>query len=189
VQLVNAITLGILQNLPALLVAAWEIIKTLRDYMYDNGPQMFMDIGKALIDGMWQGIKNNFNALKDGLNSLMSGLLGSVQKSQKINSPSQVYEDEVGAYIPPGIGQGIIKQMPRLKQQMAQAMDGLAASVNANFAPTFGQGLQPAGAAMGGGISIGDIVINVPGTTATPIEIGRAAQNGVLSALRSVGAL
>ena len=48
------------------------------------------------------------------------------------------------------------------------------------------------GAGAGGGsvdnsVHLGEIIINVPGTNATPADIGRAASNGLLDALRARG--
>jgi hypothetical protein len=39
----------------------------------------------------------------------------------------------------------------------------------------------------GGSINIGDIIINIPGTTATPQQVAVAAQDGVLKAIRAIG--
>jgi hypothetical protein len=48
----------------------------------------------------------------------------------------------------------------------------------------------PGMSGVGGGsaISIGDIIINIPGSTASPQQIAVAAQDGVLRALRGKGA-
>ena len=42
-----------------------------------------------------------------------------------INSPSKVFADEVGRFIPPGIGEGMEKSMPDLREQVDAEMKEL----------------------------------------------------------------
>lgn len=187
IEIVNALALGILQNLPVLLTAAVELIRVLVTYLYSEGPKMLMDVGKRIVEGMWQGIKANFSWLKDNFVKEMMGVLTAVKNAMGIHSPSDLWGDEIGHFIPPGIGQGVDEAMPALRRHLALSMVGLAKDVSTAATPQLGMpGMGGVGGA-GSMINVGDIYINVPGTTATPQQIAVAAQDGVLSAIRKIG--
>ena len=186
-QIVNALALGILQNIPLLLTAAVELIRVLVTYLYSEGPKMLMDVGKRIVEGMWQGIKNNMGWLKDNFVKEMMGVLTAVKNALGIHSPSDLWGDEIGQFIPSGIGQGVDEAMPALHRHLALSMVGLAKDVSKATSPQIG---AAALGGVGGGssmVNIGDIIINVPGTNATPQQISVAAQEGVLSAVRKIG--
>lgn len=187
IQIINALVLGLLQNVPALLLAVVDIIKILYNYMITDAPKLFMDAGKQIIDGMWQGIKANMGQLKNNFITEMKGVITAVKGALGIHSPSDYVADEVGEFIPPGVSKGVDKTMPALRKHLVNSMLGLAGDVSKAAAPQLGA--AAAGGAGGGGsmINIGDIIVNVPGTNATPATIAAAAKNGVLDALRSKG--
>lgn len=185
-ELVNAMTLGILQNIPLLLTAAGQVLVALATYLYQDGPKMFMAIGKSLIDGMWLGIKNNFGQLVANFKALAGSLITTVKGVFDMHSPSKVGKD-IGANFIGSIGLGGDDEAPKLRQMLTRQMLGLAADLSAVSAPQLG---VPGMAGVGGGssiINIGDIIISVPGTNATPQQIAVAAQEGVLSAVRKIG--
>lgn len=184
VELVNALTLGILQNIPLLLTAVVELLGVIVNYLYNDGPKMFLDIGKRLIDGMWQGIKDNFGQLKENFITLMKGMVDAVKNVFLMKSPSKVGVD-IGANFIESIGLGGEDEAPKVRRMLTRQMLGLATDVSHAAAPSMGA--SGAGGVGGGSISIGDIIINIPGTTATPQQIAVAAQDGVLKALRSKG--
>lgn len=56
------------------------------------------------------------------------------KKAAGINSTSKLFEDEVGAWIPPGIGEGIEKKMPALSADTEKELQGLVDDVNLSVA-------------------------------------------------------
>lgn len=184
-EIVNALGLGLLQNIPLLLTAAVQLISTLVTYLYSEGPKMLANVGKSLVEGMWQGIKNNIGWLKQNFVSEMKGVVDAIKQAMGINSPAEYLEDEVGAWMPPGIGKGFDKAMPAVRQHLMRSMLGLATDVSRAATPQVD--VTSLGRVGSGSISIGDIIIHIPGTTATPQQVAVAAQNGVLKALRSRG--
>lgn len=183
-ELINALVLGLLQNVPLLLSAAGQVLLALAEYLYKDGPKMFVEIGKALIDGMWTGIKNNFGQLVTNFKTLAGGLIESVKEVFKMKSPSRVGK-YIGGNFVSSIGLGGDDEAPKVRKLLTRHMLRLADDLSAVTAPTIG---VPATGAVGSGtISIGEIVINIPGTTATPQQIAVAAQEGVLSAVRKIG--
>ena len=52
-------------------------------------------------------------------------LFDGVKSALGIHSPSKVFADEIGKWIPPGIGVGIEAEMPDLYKQMDDEMSAL----------------------------------------------------------------
>jgi len=187
VELINTLILGLLQNVPALFTAAFDILKTLAEYLYKDGPKMFMDVGKALIDGMWQGIKNNFAQMVSNFKTLVGGMVASIKSVLLMKSPSKVGID-IGSNLIGSIGMGGEDEAPKVRKMLARQMLGLADDLSSVSAPQMGVSAT-GGVGSGSQINIGDIIIHVPGTSATPQQIAVATQDGVLAALRSKGAI
>lgn len=72
----------------------------------------FTSIGSNIVDGLWQGISDAWTGLVDNVKDLAGSLVRSVKGVLKIKSPSRVFRDEVGAWIPPGISQGFKDSLP-----------------------------------------------------------------------------
>ena len=149
---------------------------------------MLMDVGKRIVEGMWQGIKNNMGWLKDNFVKEMLGVVTAVKNALGIHSPADYLADEVGEFMPPGVGKGFDKAMPALRQHLVRSMLGLADDVSkATAAPQMGVAATGGVGSAGSMVNVGDIYINVPGTNATPQQVAIAAQDGVLSAVRKIG--
>lgn len=185
-QLIVTLALGIIQNIPTLLTAWVELMVALRTYLFNDMPMMVFEAGKNLILGLWEGIKSNIGWLKSNFINEMKGVVDAIKGAMKIKSPSQYMADEIGEFLPLGIGEGFDQSMPAVRQHLVRSMIGLANDVSTAAAPQMG---VPGFGGVGSGatISIGDININVAGTNATPQQISVATQDGVRKALRAIG--
>lgn len=98
-------------------------------------PGEMLDIGKNIVNGVWNGIQSLAGTLWNNVTSFFSGIVDGVKNTLGIASPSKVFASEVGAWIPPGVGEGIEDAMPGLmkdtKEQMRQLADEMQATVNA----------------------------------------------------------
>ena len=70
-------------------------------------PSKMAGIGKNIVDGVWQGIQNAKDRFFSNVNSFFSGIVDGVKDSLGINSPSKVFAEEVGKWIPEGVAVGI----------------------------------------------------------------------------------
>lgn len=69
-------------------------------------PKNFTDFGKNIIDGLTDGIKNKWNAVKDTFKELTDGIKGFFTGEIRIQSPSRVFMG-YGGYIVEGLQLGI----------------------------------------------------------------------------------
>lgn len=109
-------------------------------------PGKIADVGRNIVEGVWNGIKNATGWIKDKIASFASGLVDGVKDALGIKSPSRVFSDMVGKYIPEGIAVGItanadqpLKALNALSEDMLNqdfALNG--ATINRKLETTFG---------------------------------------------------
>ena len=71
-----------------------------------------MSIGTDIVTGVWNGIKNAAGWFTNQVKSFFSGIVDGVKDSLGIGSPSKVFRDEIGKWLPPGVVQGFEAAMP-----------------------------------------------------------------------------
>ena len=75
VMLIGQIAAGLLQGLPDLIGRIPEIITDIINAFSANS-DVFIEIGKSIVSGIWNGIVALWNALVDGLSGLINSLFG-----------------------------------------------------------------------------------------------------------------
>lgn len=94
-------------------------------------PQKMLEIGKDIVNGLLNGIKNAWSNLTGAVGDMAKSFVDGLKKEFKIGSPSKVMAEEVGKWIPAGIAEGIESGMGLLNS----AVDDITTSVKA---PTIG---------------------------------------------------
>lgn len=69
-------------------------------------------IGSDIISGVWNGIKAAKDTFVSNVESFFSGIVDGVKDVLGIGSPSKVFRDEIGRWLPPGVVQGFEAAMP-----------------------------------------------------------------------------
>ena len=111
-------------------------------------PSKLGSIGKDIVTGLWNGIKNATGWIKDKVKGFAKSILKGMKDALGIKSPSRLFRDEVGRYIAEGIGTGIttnadspINALKELGDDMASqelALNG--ATINRKLTTTFNSG-------------------------------------------------
>lgn len=82
-----------------------------------------MSIGSDIVSGVWQGIKNAKDTFVSNVKSFFSGIVDGVKDALGIGSPSKVFRDEVGRWLPPGVAQGFEAALPAAMKTMQKDLD------------------------------------------------------------------
>lgn len=85
---------------------------------FKNIKEKFLDTGKNIVKGIWDGIKDGAGWLKDKISGFAGDVAGWFKKTFKINSPSKLMADEVGLYVGQGIGEGVLNSVPSVKKDL-----------------------------------------------------------------------
>ena len=183
-EIIEKLVIALVNNIPKLLEAAVKVIETLATGLITNIPKLlakipqimtslkngflnlcsgFADVGKNIIDGLWNGIQNGWNWLTDKVSSLAKGLLDAAKSALGIASPSKEFR-KIGEFCVAGFNDGIDDLMDGNK--LASNINASLGTIQANVS-----GGQING--VGGGYTQ---VINVNREISTPDELARAVR-------------
>lgn len=112
---------------------ARDIVRAVRDGVQSaidwlrELPGRAISLGSNIVKGIFNGIKNAGAWLYDKLRGWVDGVVGWIKDFFGIHSPSKVFADEVGKFIPPGITLGVEQAMPRAMRDMGEELSALSA--------------------------------------------------------------
>lgn len=98
-------------------------------------PSKMMSIGREIVNGVWKGIQNARDHFYSNVKSFFSNLVSAAKGALGISSPSKVFEEEVGQYIPPGAERGIKKAMPSMIRNTVKDFNDMVAKVSDTINP------------------------------------------------------
>ena len=124
-QLIGGLAQGLIEAIPRLVYRLPEIISAIAAGLLKGLASIGM-VGQQLVEGLWNGIKNAGQWLYDKLSGWVSNILGWIKGFLGIHSPSKVFADEIGKFIPPGITLGVEQAMPRAMRDMGEELSALA---------------------------------------------------------------
>lgn len=99
-------------------------------------PQKVQEIGRNIVEGIWNGINGAVDWIKDKIAGFSNGLIDGVKAALGIHSPSTVFRDVIGVNIVRGIGEGFESELPSLKSAIAAGVSGLSTDVNVDVKTT-----------------------------------------------------
>lgn len=82
-----------------------------------------MSIGSDIVSGVWNGIKNAADWFIDQVKGFFSGIVDGVKSALGIGSPSKVFRDEIGKWLPPGVAQGFKAALPAAMNSMEKDLN------------------------------------------------------------------
>ena len=108
--------------------AAKEFFNNLWNGLKDL-PSKIWDIGKNIVEGIWNGINDKFDWLTGKIKEFTNGVKDKLKSFFGIHSPSTVMRDEVGKYISLGIAEGIKNGTKDVTQQVTKLGESVLASL------------------------------------------------------------
>lgn len=70
-------------------------------------PSQMLSLGENIVRGIWDGMGNLRNWIIEKVKELARGILDGMKSALGIHSPSKLFKDEVGRFIPQGVAVGI----------------------------------------------------------------------------------
>lgn len=116
-----------------------QAAKNLVDTVYNTLaelPNKVMQIGKNIVEGLWQGIQNAKEWMKNKVGEFANGILDGMKAALDINSPSRVFRDEVGKYIALGVGEGFTRNIASVYKKMKASIDFETQRISTNISAT-----------------------------------------------------
>ena len=120
-QLITGLLQGIIESVPALLSYIPKIISSMFNY-WKQIPSMMKDVGKNLIKGLWNGIKDVTGWITDKIKGFGKSVLKSIKGIFGIHSPSTEFE-YIGVMNVKGMEKGLEKEKAQLQDTFDSMFD------------------------------------------------------------------
>lgn len=130
--LLKGLGTGLINGIPNLLKNIPKIIGNMVTTFKEKGLTAFVDVGKNLVQGLWNGINNAKNWVLDKIKGFGSAILNGIKSFFGISSPSKLMKDEVGKYIAEGVGVGFEDELSSVYNDMQKAIDLETEKMSAN---------------------------------------------------------
>lgn len=142
VQLLKAVIGGIASMSKNIISAAWDIIKAIGGVL---SPSNLFNIGKSVVEGLWNGIKDMGSWLKDKIVGFVKDKIpGPIRDALGIHSPSRVAA-ALGVQVPRGLAEGIYKGTSAVeKAAVNMANSALATLTSPAMSPSMSGSLTAA---------------------------------------------
>ena len=108
-EIMKAIAVGLISNFGEIMKIVPKLFTAFRDKFKNTD---WKAIGIDIIKGIASGFTNIGSFVTDKIKEAGSSIANGFKKFFKINSPSQLFADDVGQYIPQGIAVGVENEMP-----------------------------------------------------------------------------
>ena len=116
-RIILALAEGLIKFIPEIISRIPQIIKSMVN-AFKQGVGDFANVGKNLMNGLWNGIKNTWNSLKNKAEDLGKGIVNKFKSVFGIHSPSKLFRDEIGKNLILGVGVAFEKDDDLINKQI-----------------------------------------------------------------------
>lgn len=120
IEIIAKLVAGLIQAIPQVIAAIPQIISSIVDTF---GKYDWLSIGKNIIDGIANGIKNAASTIVDAAKNAAKNAFEAAKDFLGIKSPSKLMRDQVGRYISEGIAVGIEDNLNSITNSMNDVAD------------------------------------------------------------------
>lgn len=134
-KLIVKLAEGLIKALPQALSKIPQIIGGIVK-SFGNYISSFWEIGKNIVKGIWNGIRNVKDWLFEKIKGFKDAVLNKFKSFFGIHSPSTLFRDEIGEYLALGIGEGFNDSIGAVYKKMRSAVDFETQKLSANLSTT-----------------------------------------------------
>lgn len=112
-----------------------EAIESLIGNVVDGAkeiPEKMLQIGEDIVNGIWSGIQSLAGWFSDQVGGFFDGIVSGVKKGLGISSPSKVFADQIGKWLPPGIAKGFRSALPEATKDIEDSLNDGIDSIRPN---------------------------------------------------------
>lgn len=161
-QIVEELITGLAENLPLIITAGVTLIEHLAmgvinaiGTLVETVPQIFSDfsaamkgidwasLGKDIINGIVNGLWNTASNLWNAIKSIIRSGLNAGKEEAAVGSPSRLFADELGRWIPAGVAVGIEDNLEPVNQAMSDLVQLASSDMARGMQPGMTTARQP----------------------------------------------
>ena len=110
-----------------------EVGQAILDAVLDLPGEM-LEIGGSIVEGIWNGISNGYEWIKGKISGWVGNVVGFFKEKLGINSPSKVFRDSIGQWLPEGMAEGFERDMPHALKDMQQSLNSALSDLKSDVA-------------------------------------------------------
>lgn len=118
---------GFKESFPLFLKTGTDLITSLKEKITEIAKK-FKEVGKDVVEGLKKGISDAWDSLTAWFSEKAEALTAPIKKVLKIGSPSRVFANDIGRWIPAGIASGIDANLGSIDKAMGNMNDELSTS-------------------------------------------------------------
>ena len=118
IRVTMALQTGLLNALPKLAEGALKLVLAIGDTIVHTD---WLQVGKNIVDGLWDGLKRSWGSLQEWFNNAVNGLVDGIKGWLGIHSPSRVFAG-IGDFMALGLGEGFTKSMSAVNKDIVNAI-------------------------------------------------------------------
>ena len=127
-KIIVALAEGLIKSIPQLIKAIPQIVTAIVKG-FGTYISKIKDIGKNIVNGVWEGINAMYSWFYSKVKNFFSGIVNSVKRILGIASPSKVFAS-IGGFMAEGLGEGWEDEYSSVKKQIEDGMNFGAAKVD-----------------------------------------------------------
>lgn len=116
-RIIMALAEGLIKFIPEIISRIPQIIKSMIS-AFGKGIKDFVNIGKNLLNGIWEGIKNTKDWLLNKIKGFAKTITNGIKSFFGIHSPSRLFRDEIGKNLILGVGVAFEKDDDLINKQI-----------------------------------------------------------------------
>ncbi len=120
-QLISSLVTGIASYYSNMISKGKELLGKIKDGIVD-GIKKIPEVGKNLVQGLWNGINNAKDWVLGKIKGFGNSILKGIKSFFGINSPSKLFEDQIGKNLALGIGEGFTDEMDNVASNIENAI-------------------------------------------------------------------
>jgi phage-related protein len=120
-RIMVSLATGLIRYIPEMISRIPQIISSMVDAFKQHFAD-FTNIGKNLIEGIWNGISDTGAWLRDKVSGFFGGVVDDIKDFFGIHSPSTLFENEIGKNLALGVGEGFSSTMTDVSADMQGAI-------------------------------------------------------------------
>ena len=120
-NLIVQLGVGLIQAIPSLVAQLPQIVAAIVGG-FAEVPGMMLDIGKNIVQGVWNGISQMGSWIKEKVTGFFGGIVDGVKGLLGIHSPSTVFEQQVGTNMALGVGKGFVGAMGTVTKDIEKSI-------------------------------------------------------------------
>lgn len=121
-RIILALAEGLIKFIPEIISRIPQIIKSMIS-AFGKGIKDFVNIGKNLLNGIWEGIKNTKDWLLNKIKGFAKTITNGIKSFFGIHSPSKLFRNEIGKNLILGVGVAFEKDDDLIDKQISDFGD------------------------------------------------------------------